>query len=65
MPATRKSSEPAEIMPQQRRQEIISILAAGLVRLIRSSEMPGEKLSESGGIGLELSRETRLSVPAG
>lgn len=65
MPATRTSSSPAEITPVQRREEIISILAAGLARLIRAGPPPGEKLSESGGIGLELSRETRLSVPAG
>jgi hypothetical protein len=93
MSATWTSSEPIEITPEQRRDEIISILAAGLGRLIGASEaavgtlvdalggmptgelanvrgnalpgMPAEKLSESGEIGLELSRETRLSVPAG
>jgi hypothetical protein len=77
VPATRTSSKPAEITPGQRRDEIVAILAAGLVRLIRASEPPpvipadalasgpGEKLSESGEIGLELSGETRLSVPAG
>ena len=65
MPATRTSSKPPEITPEQRRDEILSILAAGLVRLIREGESPGEKLSESGDTGLELSRETRLSVPAG
>ena len=65
MPATRTSSKPAEITPEQRHDEIISIVAAGLVRLIRAGERPSEKLSESGEIGLELSREMRLSVPAG
>ena len=65
MPATRTSSRPAETTPEQCRDEIIAILASGLVRLIRSADTPGEKLSESGETGLELPRETRLSVPAG
>ena len=65
MPASRKPSDPAEITPAQRRDEIISIVAVGLVRLIRTGETPREKLSESAETGLELSRETRLSVPAG
>ncbi len=65
MPATRTSSNPGDVTPAQRRDEIIAILAAGLVRMIRAGEMPGEKLSESGDTGLELSRETRLTVPAG
>ena len=34
MAATRKSLQPAEISPGQRRNEVVSILAAGLVRLI-------------------------------
>ena len=77
MPATRTSSKPAEITPAERRNEIIAILAAGLVRLIQAGQAPasmptdalagtpGEKLSESAEIGLELLRETRLSVTAG
>ncbi len=77
MPATRKSSSPVEIVPDQRRDEVIGILAAGLARVIGASEtsaaspadalasMPAEKLSESGEIGLELSGKTRLSVSAG
>jgi len=114
MPATRRSPRPAEIAPEQRRDEIVAILAAGLVRLLGagghatalladaaaaaeaptsisggvSARMPvaenpnsasavprmptgalatvaAEKLSDSGETGLELSRETRLSVVAG
>jgi len=65
MPARRTSSKPAEITPAQRRDEIVAILATGLVRLIRAGQPPGEKLSESAETGLELSAETRLSVPAG
>ena len=69
MPAIRMSSKPAEITPEQRRDKIIAILAAGLVRLIRSAdtlgESLGEKLSESSETGLELPGETRLSVVAG
>jgi hypothetical protein len=77
MLATETSPSPAEVAPAQRREELVAILAAGLVRLIRASEaptgapadamasIPAEKLSESGEIGLELSGETRLSVVAG
>ena len=87
MPATRKSSEGTQITPAQRRDEVVAIIAAGLVRLVRlvrrdrpSAAMTaevspdtrsehvreaGEKLSESAETGLELSRETRLSVPTG
>jgi len=42
MPATWKSPEPGEITPAQRRNEIIGILAAGLVRLIRAGQPPGD-----------------------
>jgi len=65
MRSTRKSSGAAEITPTQRRDEIISILAVGLVRLVGGDLPAGEKLSESGEISLELSGETRLSVVAG
>jgi hypothetical protein len=65
MRSTRKSSGAAEITPTQRRDEIISILAAGLVRLVQANLPAREKLSESGENGLELSGETRLSVVAG
>ena len=65
MPANRTPSRPAEVPPEHRRAEIIAILAAGLARLIQSAQPPGEKLSESGPICLELPRETRLSVSAG
>jgi hypothetical protein len=78
MRTIRKSPRPAEIAPEQRRDEIVAILAAGLARLIGGSEaaasvsaetaasisgialasMPGEKLSESGEIGLELPRRS-------
>lgn len=106
--ATRRSLH-AAIAPEQHRDEIIAILAAGLARLIGAGghstgllaeaaaalpdgmfvgmsgdgegtmpddrapsahgdalfSMRAEKLSESGGIGLELPDETRLSVVAG
>lgn len=65
MPVTRMSSKPAEVTPAQRRDEIIAILAAGLMRLVRPGQPPAEKLSESAETGLELPRKTRLSVPAG
>jgi len=65
MRSTLKSSGAAEITPADRREQIISILVTGLVRLIRAGPPPGEKLSESGENGLELSGETRLSVVAG
>lgn len=65
MRSTRKLSGAAEITPMQRRDEIISILADGLVRLVQADLPAGEKLSKSGENGLELSGETRLSVVAG
>lgn len=65
MAATRTSSKLAEITCEQRRDEIIGVLATGLVWLIQAGQPPGEKLSESSETGLELPRETRLSVPAG
>ncbi len=61
MRSTRKSSGAAEPTPAQRRDEIIFILAAGLVRLVQTDLRMGKKLSESGKTGLELSGETRLS----
>jgi hypothetical protein len=77
MLVTETPPSPAEIAPEHRRDELVAILSAGLVRLIRASEvptgppvdapaaLPAEKLSESGENGLELSGETRLSVVAG
>jgi hypothetical protein len=65
MAVKRTLSNPTEIPPEHRRSEIIAILAAGLARLIRAGEPPGEKLSESPEICLELPRETRLSGPTG
>ena len=62
MPAKRTPSRIAEIPPERRRGEIIAILAAGLARLIQAGQPPGEKLSESTEICLELPPETRLSV---
>lgn len=77
MPATRRSPRDSDVTPEERRCEIIAIIAAALARLVQadrkpaiprpsaSTSMPAEKLSESAEIGLELSGETRLSVPAG
>jgi hypothetical protein len=36
MPATRRSTRPAEIAPKQRRDEIIAILTVAVARLIRA-----------------------------
>ncbi len=77
MPATRKSSRAADVAPTEPRDEIITIVAAALARLIQTDRMPvisradtpasipAANLSESAETGLELSGETRLSVPAG
>ena len=74
MPAKWKSREPTGLAPKRCRDEIVAIIAAGLTRMIRGGQpakpieepvASREKLSESAKIGLELSGETRLSVPAG
>lgn len=76
MPATRKLPHPTDVVPERRRGEIIGIIASGLVRLVgagpshivgtaAAANMFDEKPSESAKIGLELSGETRISVPAG
>lgn len=46
MPATRMSSKLAQITPAQRRDEVVSIVAAGLVRLIRGGQPPVEPAAE-------------------
>ena len=65
---------PALATPAQRRREIAAVLAAGIIRLRRSNSLSGAEVScctpsrKSPGNprpGLELSDETRLSVPAG
>jgi hypothetical protein len=40
MPATRKSPDTGAIAPEERRDEVIAILAAGLVRLVGASPPP-------------------------
>ncbi len=74
MPATRKSPRATNVAPTEPRDEIITIVAAALARLIQTdaapaiprpdtpASVPPANLSESAEIGLELSRETRLSV---
>lgn len=52
MPATRRSPDGVEIAPEQRRGEIIAILAAGLVRLIGG-----------GGVAVGTSAEAGASIP--
>jgi hypothetical protein len=77
MPATRKSPRARDVVPTEPRDEIITIVAAALARLIQADRAPAiprpdtpasiaaVNLSESAEPGLELSGETRLSVPAG
>jgi hypothetical protein len=51
MSAARKSPQPTEITPGQRRDEIVSILAAGLVRLIQACQAPaGASADRMGGM---------------
>ena len=66
------SDEPAALTPDQRAHEVARLLAAGVRRLFspRTGDVPGpptapEKSPESAEIGLEVSRETRLSVQRG
>lgn len=77
MPATRKSLRASDVAPAETRDEIIRIVAVALTRLIQTdrppaipraetpASIPAANLSESAEPGLELSAETRLSVPAG
>jgi len=54
------------LSPADRRREVASILAKGVVRWHRTTKTAGhldaQKSSSGREIGLELSRETRLSV---
>ncbi len=58
-----------QLSPVDRRREVASILAKGVVRLHRMAKSTGgfdaQKSSPGREIGLELSRETRLSVVNG
>jgi len=58
-----------EMTPEQRRREIAIVLARGVVRhwkqRRRAPNSNSRKPSETGGQGLELSRESRLSVTTG
>ena len=66
MHATGRSCAEGEFSPEERHAEIAAILAAGLARIVQDGQnIPAEKNSESGEKGLELSGETRLSVPNG
>jgi hypothetical protein len=77
MSATRKSPHASDAAHTEARDEIIGIVAAGLARLIQTDRppatlrhdtlpnIPAANLSESAEVGLELSGETGLSVPAG
>jgi hypothetical protein len=65
----RQHSDPDHLSPEQRRQAIAVVLAAGLLRL---TERPPtlhatrtENLADSSGDCLEVSGETRLSVHTG
>lgn len=77
MPTTRMSPHATDVARKASRDEIVTIVAAALTRLIQTDRTPAIRrpdtptsmttanLSESAEIGLELSGETRLSVPAG
>ena len=60
---------PANMTPQQRRNEVTTILARGVLRLRKRVEIAPssaeEKSPDSGRNPLEDGTETRLSVPAG
>lgn len=74
MPSTRKSHRARDVASTEPRDEIIGIIAAAPARLIQTGRalaipspdtpaiIPTVNLSESAETGLELSRETRLSV---
>jgi len=56
--------DPARLTPDERRREIASILAAGILRLRRRTPRPEvpELAPESRPEGLDVLAETRLSV---
>ena len=60
---------PADLSPDERRQEIVAILAAGLLRLRRRPHLavhrPKPKLEHPVSLRLEVPRETALSVHPG
>lgn len=56
---------PANMGPQQRREEVVAILASGVLRLSPVLEHGPEKLSESPEKALEASENARLSVTTG
>jgi hypothetical protein len=65
-------NDPATLSPEQRAQEIARLLAAGVRRLFsqRTCDVPAtlvepEKSPESADTGLEVQRETRLTVHSG
>jgi len=64
--------DPDSMAPEERRDEIASIMARGLVRSVRlarsRTSVSAEKVSEAGESGLDLSANSPLSVaprPAG
>ena len=67
-----KPNDPAALTPDQRAAEIARLLAAGVRRLFSRRPddasaplMAPEKTQESAETGLEVGRETRLSVHTG
>jgi len=67
-----KPNDPAALTPDQRAAEIARLLAVGVRRLFSRpvNDIPGphpdpEKSQESSGTGLEVGRETRLTVHTG
>lgn len=65
-PAVPAITDPATMSAADRRDEVASILACGLLRCVRLSRSrtsaPPEKVSDSGNIGLELGEHSRLTV---
>jgi hypothetical protein len=71
-PAMISTTDPDSMTTEERRLEIASILARGVLRRIRlgktAASPPSERISKSSKTGLEVSSRTRLSVaprPAG
>jgi hypothetical protein len=67
-----QSNDPADLSPEQRTQEIARLLGAGVRRLFsqRTDDVPAtlvepEISPESANTGLEVQRETRLTVHSG
>jgi hypothetical protein len=63
--STRSIDHVRDLTPEQRRRRVAEILAAGVVRWKRTSQLRSQIPSQFGHTSLEVSQETRLPVTVG